>query len=214
MNPADKMAKFNPPERFSFENPTKLKDDGSVLVSSLVYAMESEAEKILASFSFENEEDKEKFDVVLSKFEEYFIPKWKLIHERTCFYQRNQLPGEKVETYIRSLYELAANSEFSDKRDEHIRDRLVVGIKDKRLSQKLQLMPTLMLSSNTTCKAVRRYCSASWFAYTLNAQRAHPTSNTRNAHYREGEIHTQTTGRSSTEQHSLSIIMFWCFDLI
>lgn len=163
MNLADKMAKFSPPERFSFENPsewpewkqrfcrfrtaTKLnKDDGSVQVSSLVYAMGSEAEKILASFSFENEEDKEKFDVVLAKFDEYFIPKRNIIHERACFYQRNQLPGEKAETYIRSLYELAANCEFSDKRDEHIRDRLVVGIRDKRLSQKLQLMPTLTLS--------------------------------------------------------------------
>lgn len=153
------MAKFNPLEWFSFDSPSEWpewkqpfcrfrtatqlnKDDGSVQVSSLVYAMGSEAEKILASFSFDNE-DKEKFDVVLAKFEEYFILKRNLIHECAYFYQRNQLLEEKAVTYIR--YELAAYCEFCDKRDEHICDWPVVGIRDKRLSQKLQLMSTLTL---------------------------------------------------------------------
>lgn len=128
----------------SFRTATQLnKDDGSVQVSSLVYAIGSEAEKILASFSFDNEEDKEKFDVVLAKIEKYFILKRDLIHECAYFHQRNQLLGEKAVTYI--CYELAAYCEYGDKRDEHICDRLVVGIRDKRLSQKLQLMSTLTL---------------------------------------------------------------------
>ena len=42
-----------------------------------------------------------------------------------------QRAGEKVETFIRALYEL--------------RDRIVVGIRDKELSRKLQMLPNLTL---------------------------------------------------------------------
>lgn len=46
----------------------------------------------------------------------------------------------------RDIYSQTANYEFSDKGDEHIRNWLAVGIRDKIFSQKLQLMPTLTLS--------------------------------------------------------------------
>jgi hypothetical protein len=48
--------------------------------------------------------------------------------------------------YIRAPYELSENCDFGAKREEHIQDRLVVGITDKEFSQKLQLMPTLALA--------------------------------------------------------------------
>uniref|UniRef100_A0AAV2K977 Reverse transcriptase/retrotransposon-derived protein RNase H-like domain-containing protein n=1 Tax=Knipowitschia caucasica TaxID=637954 RepID=A0AAV2K977_KNICA len=157
------MSKFNPPSEFNFTSPgewpewkqrfaryrlaTKLnKENGEVQVCSLIYAMGSEAEKIFASFEFATEDDKKNYEGVLSKLDEYFIPRRNVIHERACFYQRNQLQGEKAEAYIRVLYELAENCDFSDKRDEHIRDRLVVGIKDKELSLKLQLTADLTLA--------------------------------------------------------------------
>lgn len=85
--------------------------------------MGSEEDNILASFSFDNEED-----VVLVKFEEYFIPKRN--HEHASI-RETSYPGEKAEMYIRSLYELTANCELGAKRDEHICDRLVVGMRDK-----------------------------------------------------------------------------------
>ncbi|KAI4901672.1 hypothetical protein NFI96_008116 [Prochilodus magdalenae] len=157
------MAKFNPPSEFKFDRPadwpewkqrfsryrlaTKLnKDNGEIQVSSLIYSMGSEAEKIFSSFSFDSEEEGKDFDKVLKKFDEYFIPRRNVIHERACFYQRSQQPGETAEQYIRALYELAEYCEFGDKRDEHIRDRLVVGILDKGLSRKFQLKADLTLA--------------------------------------------------------------------
>lgn len=50
------------------------------------------------------------------------------------------------EMYIRALYELAENCDFGAERDDDIRDCLVVGITDKELYQKLQLMLTLTLA--------------------------------------------------------------------
>lgn len=85
------MAKFNPPANFSFDKPaewpnwkqrfvrfktpTKLSnEDGVVQVSSLIYAMGSEAENVFRSFTFGENEDENDFDVVLAKFDEYFVP--------------------------------------------------------------------------------------------------------------------------------------------
>lgn len=58
-----------------------------------------------------------------------------------------QRPGEKAECYIRALYELSENSEFGTSRNEHVRDRLVVGIRDKELSRRMQLMTALTLET-------------------------------------------------------------------
>ena len=64
--------------------------------------------------------------------------------ERAKFHLRQQAEGETVEQYVRALYELAANCKFPDVEDA-IRDRLVLGLRDKDVSQKLQLEPELKL---------------------------------------------------------------------
>lgn len=115
-------------------------------MSSLIYSKGSEAEKIFSSFDFASEDEEENYEAVLKKFDEYFIPRRNVIHERACFYQRSQQPGETAELYIRTLYELSEHCEFGDKRDEHIRDRLVVGIQDKELSRRFQLKANLTLA--------------------------------------------------------------------
>ena len=163
------MPKFNPLEPMSFDSPprwpewrerfarfriaTKLnKDDGEVQVASLVYAMGRQAENILKSFKFAphcdvtelsaepNQVDpRDDYNIVLGTFDEYFVPKINIIHERAQFYQRVQQPGESVEAFVRSLHELAAYCQFEDKECEHVRDRLISGMLDKDVSQKLQL---------------------------------------------------------------------------
>jgi hypothetical protein len=50
-----------------------------------------------------------------------------------------------VEEFIRALYELSENCEFTDK-DDQIRDRIVIGIADKTVSEKLQLIENLTLN--------------------------------------------------------------------
>ncbi|XP_023285825.1 uncharacterized protein K02A2.6-like [Seriola lalandi dorsalis] len=80
----------------------------------------------------------EDFDYVLGLFDEHFVPKRNVIYERARFHSQTQEAGESVEQYIRHLYELAAHCDFREK-EEEIRDRLVIGIKDKDLSLKLQM---------------------------------------------------------------------------
>lgn len=77
-----------------------------------------------------------------ASFDSYFIPKHSVIHERACFHQRVQCSGERAESFICSLYELSEHCEFGAAREER-RDRIVVGIQDKELSRKLQLISNL-----------------------------------------------------------------------
>lgn len=156
------MAKFSPPDSFDFTHPeqwpewrqrfqryrlaTKLNlEDGAVQVSTLLYALGKEAEQVFNTLLFAVGEDNEDYDIVLGKLNGYFVPKVNVIHERARFYLRSQKRGESAEEYIRSLYELAETCQFGQAKIENIRDKLVIGILDKELSEKLQLTADLTL---------------------------------------------------------------------
>lgn len=160
------MAKFNPPTNFPFDKPTEWpdwkqrferyriatklhKDEGQVQVSCLIYAMGNEAENIYKSLTFATDESRDDFAVVMRKFDEYFFPQRNIIHERACFHQRVQRPSETAESFIRALYDLSEHCEFGACKEENIRDRIVVGIRDEDLSHRLQLMKDLTLAQTT-----------------------------------------------------------------
>ena len=108
--------------------------------------MGKEAEHVFKAFTFP-EGDEETYAKVIEKFDEHFVPKRNIIHERACFHRRVQKEGETVEAFIRNLYELTEHCEFGTQRDEQIRDRIVIGILDKSLSQKLQMKSDLTLDT-------------------------------------------------------------------
>ena len=64
----------------------------------------------------------------------------------------NVMSYTKEQGFIRSLHELAENCDFGNKA-EQIRDRVVIGIRDKELSEKLQLLPDLTLDK--ACEMTR-----------------------------------------------------------
>ena len=57
------------------------------------------------------------------------------------------LPGKIMKVYITALHQLAENCEYADIKDQMIRNRLVVGIRDKALSERLQMEPNLTLDT-------------------------------------------------------------------
>lgn len=156
------MPGHKPPESFNFRQPSawptwkerfaryrlasKLhNDDEDVQVSSLIYCMGSEAEKIFRQFGL-NAADQNRYNVVLQRFDEYFLPRRNVIHERSNFHRRDQKVGESIEEYTRELFELADLGNFPDK-EATIRDRLVLGVRDRELSQKMQLEQDLTLDN-------------------------------------------------------------------
>ena len=104
--------------------------------------MGEEANDVLASTNI-SEADKKKFSKVMEKFDGFFKVRHNVIFERARFNQRNQLAGEAAEKYIAELYRLAENCDYGTFKEELIRDRLVVGILDQKVSQQLQMDSTL-----------------------------------------------------------------------
>ena len=105
-------------------------------VCTLFYCIGEEAEAVLASTGL-TEDERKVYDTVLAKFDGYFKIRLNVIFECARFNRRNQQEGESAEKYITDLYTLANNCNYGDLREEMIRDRLVVGIKDAALSQHL-----------------------------------------------------------------------------
>ena len=159
-------SKFSPPTEFDFSQPnrwedwknrflrfrlaTKLnKENGEIQVSSLIYAMGMEAENIMKSFGLTPDQSKN-FDEVIKRFNDHFIPRSNVIHERAKFNQRKQQSGESAEQFIRSLYEISENCDFGTAKNDRIRDAIVIGILDKELSEKMQLKDDLTLENAST----------------------------------------------------------------
>jgi len=90
-------------------------------------------------------ENRKKFADVLQKFDEFFKVRKNVIFERARFNQRSQGETETAEQFITSLYNLSADCEFGELKEQLIRDRIVVGIRDCSLSAKLQMDSELTL---------------------------------------------------------------------
>ena len=110
----------------------------------LLYCLAKEAESVLKSTNITEEETKN-YETVLEKLDSFFQVRRNVIFNKACFNCRCQFPGESVEQYIIELYNLVEHCNYGDFKSEMIRDRLVVDILDKTLSEHLQLDPALTL---------------------------------------------------------------------
>ncbi|XP_064476419.1 uncharacterized protein LOC135390594 [Ornithodoros turicata] len=90
------------------------------------------------------------YETVVAAFDKHFVVKRNITYERPKFNSRSQKEGEPVEEFITDLHALAEHCKFGSLRDELIRDRIVVGVKDRVLSEKMQLNPDLTLEKATT----------------------------------------------------------------
>ena len=113
-------------------------------ISTLLYCLGTDADDILTTTQI-SDEDRKKYSKVMEKFDQYFKVRHNFIFERARFNRRNQQPSESAEDYITALHQLAQGCEYGEMTDELIRDRLVVGISDETLSERLQIESNLTL---------------------------------------------------------------------
>ena len=113
-------------------------------VSTLLYCLGEQADDVLSSTGI-SEENRKKYSQVLNNFDDYFKVRKNIIFERARFNRRNQLPGETAEEYVTVLFNLVDSCNYGELKDEMLRDRLVVGIRDVSLSERLQMDSELTL---------------------------------------------------------------------
>lgn len=157
--------RLDPPAQFDFSKPDEwpkwkrrfqqyqstaglATEDETRQVDTLLYCMDEEADSVLTSTNI-RADDRKKYTAVIGKFDNYLKVRRNTIFERAKFNRRSQREGESVEQYIADLYELAEFCEYGDLKEE-MRDRLVVGIRDLALSEKMQTEAGLTLEEAKT----------------------------------------------------------------
>jgi hypothetical protein len=107
------------------------------LISILLTCLGEHCIDIYNSFVFENDECKNKYTEVIKKFENYFIPKKNITFFRHQFFTRNQLAGETIDQFVTDLKNKSKDCEFGMLREELIKDRLVCGILNSHMKERL-----------------------------------------------------------------------------
>ena len=68
-----------------------------------------------------------------------------MIYERALFNRRKQENNETVEEFIADLHKLVKHCSYGTLQDELVRNRIVVGVKGRQVSEKLQMTANLTL---------------------------------------------------------------------
>ena len=105
-------------------------------IALLLHVARKQAIEVFNTFSFTDEEEGD-FDSVIEKFNAYCNPKKNETYERYVFHSRKQLQGEPIEQFVTDLKLKAQTCQFDNLKDSMIRDRLVLGVTNTRVRERL-----------------------------------------------------------------------------
>ena len=127
-----------------------------VQVSTLLTIIGEDARDVFSTFDLSNPDDKEKIEPVLQRFAKYCQPRKNIPFEQLRFNNRSQQAGETYDQYKTALRKLAEGCEFHTITPEEIlRDRLVFGIGDVKVRERL------LRESQLTLKKTDEMCLVS-----------------------------------------------------
>ncbi|KAL4721170.1 hypothetical protein ACJJTC_004946 [Scirpophaga incertulas] len=106
-----------------------------VKIAILLNCIGLEGNKIYETF--EKQEGKLSFKKVLQEFDKYFIPRKNVVFNRYQFFKREQIEIESFDAFLTELRILANKCDFGDQLDSLVRDRIIIGVKDKALQERL-----------------------------------------------------------------------------
>ena len=136
---AEKWKKFNLAwNSYALATELETKSEG-VQVVTLLKVIGEEARDVYSTFTdWANEGDENKIAPVLQKFAEYCQPRKNVPFERYRFNRRTQEAGESYDQYKTALRKLAEGCDFDTiTPDEMLRDRLIFGIRDSKVRERL-----------------------------------------------------------------------------
>ncbi|XP_054260601.1 uncharacterized protein LOC128985236 [Macrosteles quadrilineatus] len=118
-------------------------------IAILLTTIGDAALEVYNTFSFS--ESTPKLEEVIGEFDKYCQPLKNIIFERFKFHSLGQKEGQSVDSYVTELKKAASNCEFKDEEDM-IRDRLVLGIRDKVMQERL------LRDTSLTLKKAVEFC--------------------------------------------------------
>ena len=129
-----------------YETAAKIdKEAGTVRVAHLLNVIGKDGQDMFDTFSLEGD-DRIDIEKVLQEFETRCTPVTNVIYERYIFNKRAQQPGEALDNYLTAIIKQAARCQYAGLKDELIRDRLVSGILNDQVREKLLSKTDLTLA--------------------------------------------------------------------
>lgn len=117
-----------------------------IKINTLLNAVGPEAVEIFDTFELTDQE-RASYDRVVAKFQEFCKPRKNTVYERYVFYQRTQHEGESFDVFLMDIKRLVRTCEFGATENEMLRDRIVMGVADKKLQKRLLETATLTYDS-------------------------------------------------------------------
>ena len=149
------------------------KQEPLVRVSTLLSVIGEDATKAFDAFEWGEAEDETKIEHVLAKFDAYCEPRTQVIYERYRFNNRKQEPGENIAAYLTELKTIAKNCQHEDITPEEIlRDRIVLGIRDDKMRERLLRFNDLTLQKAEQTEHQVKLMGASSTVNALNQGRS------------------------------------------
>ena len=108
--------------------------------------MGSESSKVKKQLHL-SDDDRKKYAAVKAQLDAYFASARNALYEICTFRTRKQGEKEYMDAFITSLYTISKFCEFDDRREKEILLQLIVGVRDDRLSRRLQQGPKITLET-------------------------------------------------------------------
>ena len=107
-------------------------------INKLIFPLGDQEDDILTSIKLTMTQ--KQYHTVKTKLDEHFVVRRNVTFKRAKFSRSRQEDRETVDTFIRALHALAEYCNYGTLKDGMIRDRIVVGLQDQKLSEKIQLI--------------------------------------------------------------------------
>ena len=115
--------------------------DDEYKTGMLVSVADDETLKVIDSLPYAASGDRKKIDKIIELLEKHCLQDVNILFERHRFYRRVLKDGESIDKFVRELRMLARTCEFTedgkDFTEQMVRDRLVCGVSENSVQQKL-----------------------------------------------------------------------------
>ena len=108
-----------------------------VKTSGLLTCVGEKARHVYYTFTFEAEDDATKLQHVIDKLDEYLNPRKNITFLRFKFFSYNQGESQLIDDYVTELKARSQHCEFEALRESLIRDKIVLGVQDKKIQERL-----------------------------------------------------------------------------
>ena len=138
-NSAEQWRRWEQQFRFYFAAAELSKNTAKTQVAILLHCAGPEAQDIYTNFVFANTDDDKdpNWEHVLKKFRDYCEPRNNEVFEKYKFWQRDQREGEPIDQWVNDLRILLSSCEYEDHKQSNLRDRIVFGVLDIRVKERL-----------------------------------------------------------------------------